>query len=96
MNQFTKSILLLFVISSFCLVNAQTTETKQSLVQTTESVTTRKDSTGIYSIIKTKKDSIVGNITYSTETIKNKSIVNKGNSKVTTETSSVQRTTITK
>ena len=97
MKQISKTIFLLFVISSFSFVNAQTTVKNKSAVHTKESLTTEKDSTGIHEITTIQKDSIVGDsIIYKTKTVKTKTVAFKGNSNETTETSSTTRTIMKK
>ena len=92
MKQFTKTILFLFVIGIFSSGNAQTTIRNKTVVQTNESLTTIKDSTGIHYITTIQKDSIVEDSTYRTKTVNTKTVVYKGNSKETTEISSTTRT----
>lgn len=91
MKQISKTIFLLFVISSFSFVNAQTSVKNKSAVHSKESLTTEKDSTGIHEITTIQKDSIVGDSIYSIKTVRNKTVAFKGGSKVTTEiTSTIQ------
>lgn len=85
MKQFIQTFLFLFVISSFSLVNAQTPVTHKSVVRTSESFSTKKDSTGMHYITIIQKDSTFADSTYQIKTIKDKIVVHKGVSKVTTE-----------
>jgi hypothetical protein len=88
MKQITRTIILLFVISSFSSVNAQTAVRNKTVVQTKEDLTTKTDSTGIHCITTIQKDSTVGDsIIYKTKTVKTKTVGFKGNSNETTETS---------
>ena len=88
MKQFIKTFFLLVVISSFSSINAQTPVVRKSVVNITESFNTKKDSTGTHYITTIQKDSTFADSTYQTKTIKDKIVVHKGASKVTTETTS--------
>ena len=83
-----KTFFFLVVISSFSSVNAQTPVVRNSVVKTTESFSTKKDSIGTHYITTIQKDSTFADSTYQTKTIKDKIVVHKGASKVTTETTS--------
>jgi len=83
-----KTFFFLVVISSFSSVNAQTPVVRKSVVKTTESFSTKKDSIGTHYITTIQKDSTFADSTYQTKTIKDKIVVHKGASKVTTETTS--------
>jgi len=85
MKQFIQTFLFLFVISSFSFVNAQTPVIHKSVVRTSESFSTKKDSTGTHYITIIQKDSTFADSTYQIKTIKDKIVVHKGGSKVTTE-----------
>lgn len=85
MKQFIKTFLLLVVISSFSFVSAQTPVVRKTVVNTTESFSTKKDSTGTHYITTIQKDSTFADSIYQTKTIKDKIVVYKGGSKVTTE-----------
>ena len=80
-----KTFFFLVVISSFSSVNAQTPVVRKSVVKTTESFSTKKDSIGTHYITTIQKDSTFADSTYQTKTIKDKIVVHKGASKVTTE-----------
>ena len=86
MKQITKAFFFLVVISSFSSVNAQTPIVRKSVVNITESFSTKKDSIGTHYITTIQKDSTFADSTYQTKTIKDKIVVHKGASKVTTET----------
>ena len=86
MKQLIKTFFFLVVISSFSSVNAQTPVVRKSVVKTTESFSTKKDSIGTHYITTIQKDSTFADSTYQTKTIKDKIVVHKGASKVTTET----------
>jgi hypothetical protein len=88
MKQFIKTFLLLVVISSFSFVSAQAPVVRKSVVNITESFSTKKDSIGTHYITTIQKDSTFADSTYQTKTIKDKIVVHKGASKVTTETTS--------
>ena len=89
MKQFIKTFLLLVVISSsYSSINAQTPVVRNSVVRSSESLTTKKDSIGTHYITTIQKDSTFADSTYQTKTIKDKIVVHKGASKVTTETTS--------
>jgi len=88
MKQFIKTFLLLVVISSFSSVNAQTPVVRKSVVRISESSTTKDDSIGTHYITTIQKDSTFADSTYQTKTIKDKIVVHKGASKVTTEKTS--------
>ena len=80
-----KTFFFLVVISSFSSVNAQTPVVRNSVVKTTESFSTKKDSIGTHYITTIQKDSTSADSTYQLKTIKDKIVVHKGASKVTTE-----------
>ena len=86
MKQLIKTFFFLVVISSFSSINAQTPVVRKSVVKTTESFSTKKDSIGTHYITTIQKDSTFADSTYQTKTIKDKIVVHKGASKVTTET----------
>lgn len=88
MKQFIKTFLLLVVISSFSSVAAQTPVVRNSIVNITESFSTKKDSIGTHYITTIQKDSTFADSTYQTKIIKDKIMVCKGASKVTTEKTS--------
>ena len=88
MKKTTKTILLLFIISSFYALNAQN---GHKMIKTTVTATTKTDPKGTHTTTTIQKDSIVGDITYSTETVKTKTVVYKQNSKITTESSYTNR-----
>ena len=97
MKHITRTMLLLFVISSFSSVNAQTSVRNKTVVRTKEDLVTKTDSAGIHCITTIQKDSIVGDsIIYKTKTVKTKTVAFKGNSNETTETSSTTRTIMKK
>ena len=85
MKQLIKTFFFLVVISSFSSINAQTPVVRKSVVKTTESFSTKKDSIGTHYITTIQKDSTFADSTYQTKTIKDKIVVHKGASKVTTE-----------
>ena len=85
MKQFIKTFLLLVVISSFSSVSAQTPVVRKSVVNITESFSTKKDSTGTHYITTIQKDSTFADSTYQVKKIKDKVVVYKGGTKVTTE-----------
>ena len=86
MKQLIKTFFFLAVISSFSSVSAQTPVVRKSVVNITESFSTKKDSIGTHYITTIQKDSTFADSTYQTKTIKDKIVVHKGASKVTTET----------
>jgi len=86
MKQIAKTFFLLVVISSFSFVSAQTPVVRKSVVNITESLSTKKDSIGTHYVTTIQKDSTFADSTYQTKTIKDKIVVHKGASKVTTET----------
>ena len=86
MKQITKTFFFLVVISSFSSVNAQTPVVRKSVVNIAESFSTKKDSIGTHYITTIQKDSTFADSIYQTKTIKDKIVVHKGASKVTTET----------
>jgi len=88
MKQLIKTFFFLVVISSFSSINAQTPVVRKSVVKTTESFSTKKDSIGTHYITTIQKDSTFADSTYQTKIIKDKIMVRKGASKVTTETTS--------
>ena len=88
MKQFIKTFLLLVVISSFSSVSAQTPVVRKSVVRISESSTTKDDSIGTHYITTIQKDSTFADSTYQTKIIKDKIMVSKGASKVTTEKTS--------
>jgi|ERR1035437_4059305 hypothetical protein len=88
MKQITKAFFFLFVISSFSSVSAQTPVVRKSVVNITESFSTKNDSIGTHYITTIQKDSTFADSTYQTKTIKDKIMVCKGASKVTTEKTS--------
>ena len=88
MKQLIKTFFFLAVISSFSSVSAQTPVVRKSVVNITESFSTKKDSTGTHYITTIQKDSTFADSTYQTKIIKDKIMVSKGASKVTTETTS--------
>jgi hypothetical protein len=85
MKQIIKTFFLLVIICSFSFVNAQTPMVHKSVVKTTESFSTKKDSTGTHYITTIQKDSTFADSIYQTKIIKDKIVVYKGGSKVTTE-----------
>lgn len=85
MKQIIKTFFLLVIICSFSFVNAQTPVVRKSVVKTTESFSTKKDSTGTHYITTIQKDSTFADSIYQTKIIKDKIVVYKGGSKVTTE-----------
>ena len=85
MKQITKAFFFLVVISSFSSVNAQTPVVRKSVVRISESLTTKDDSIGTHYITTIQKDSTFADSTYQTKIIKDKIMVRKGASKVTTE-----------
>ena len=80
-----KTFFFLVVISSFSSVNAQTPVVRKSVVKTTESFSTKKDSIGTHYITTIQKDSTFADSTYQVKKIKDKVVVYKGGTKVTTE-----------
>jgi len=80
-----KTFFFLVVISSFSSVNAQTPVVRNSVVKTTESFSTKKDSIGTHYITTIQKDSTSADSTYQLKTIKDKIVLYKAGSKVTTE-----------
>ena len=88
MKQLIKTFFFLAVISSFSSVSAQTPVVRKSVVNITESFSTKKDSTGTHYITTIQKDSTFADSTYQTKIIKDKIMVSKGASKVTTEKTS--------
>ena len=86
MTQLINTFFFLAVISSFSSVSAQTPVVRKSVVNITESFSTKKDSIGTHYITTIQKDSTFADSTYQTKTIKDKIVVHKGASKVTTET----------
>lgn len=88
MKQFIKTFLLLVVISSFSFVSAQTPVVRKSVVNITESFSTKDDSIGTHYITTIQKDSTFADSTYQLKTIKDKIVLYKGGSKVTTEKTS--------
>ena len=88
MKQNTKTFIFLVVISSFSSVNAQTPVVRKSVVNIAESFSTKKDSIGTHYITTIQKDSTFADSTYQTKIIKDKIMVSKGASKVTTEKTS--------
>ena len=86
MKQLIKTFFFLAVISSFSSVSAQTPVVRKSVVNITESLSTKKDSIGTHYVTTIQKDSTFADSTYQTKTIKDKIVVHKGASKVTTET----------
>jgi hypothetical protein len=86
MKQITNAFFFLFLISSFSSIKAQTPVVRNSVVRSSESITTKKDSIGTHYITTIQKDSTFADSTYQTKTIKDKIVVHKGASKVTTET----------
>jgi len=85
MKQITKAFFFLVVISSFSSVNAQTPIVRKSVVNITESFSTKKDSIGTHYITTIQKDSTFADSTYQVKKIKDKVVVYKGGTKVTTE-----------
>ena len=85
MKQFIKTFLLLVVISSFSSINAQTPVVRKSVVRISESSTTKDDSIGTHYITTIQKDSTFADSTYQVKKIKDKVVVYKGGTKVTTE-----------
>ena len=85
MKQIIKTFFLLVIISSFSFVNAQTPVVRKSVVNITESFSTKKDSIGTHYITTIQKDSTFADSIYQTKIIKDKTVVHKGASKVTTE-----------
>ena len=88
MKQIIKTFFLLVIICSFSSVNAQTPVVRKSVVNITESFTTKKDSIGTHYITTIQKDSTFADSIYQTKIIKDKIVVHKGASKVTTEKTS--------
>jgi len=88
MKQIIKTFFFLFVISSFSSVNAQTPVVRKSVVRISESSTTKDDSIGTHYITTIQKDSTFADSTYQLKTIKDKIVLYKGGSKVTTEKTS--------
>lgn len=82
MKQIIKTFFLLVVISNFSSAFAQT---HNSVVRISESSSTKKDSIGTHYITTIQKDSTFADSTYQTKIIKDKIVVRKGASKVTTE-----------
>lgn len=93
MKHLTLAFLFLFAISSFSSFVAQTTAQNKSVVRTSESLTTKTDSTGTHYITTIKKDSIFADSIYLIKTVRDKTVTFNTGSKVTTDKTS---TTIVK